>query len=200
MRIGVFGGTFDPPHLGHLILACEAYDQLRLDKLLWVLTPDPPHKQGKLISPDEIRLEMVLAAIQDEPVFELSRVEIDRPGPQYAVDTIRLLHEQFPGAALVYLIGGDSLQNLPTWFRSQDLVDETDEFGVMHRPDELVDLTHLETALPGISAKVRFVNAPLLEISSSEIRERANQGRPFRYYVSPAVYRIIQKRRLYRSE
>ena len=198
MRIGIFGGTFDPPHLGHLILASEAYSQLRLDKLLWVLTPDPPHKQGKTISPEEVRLVMVLAAIRGEPVFELSRVDIDRPGPQFTVDTVRLLRQQYPGAVLVYLIGGDSLQNLPNWYQPQELVDETDEFGVMHRPGEVIDLSKLETILPGLTAKVHFVDAPLLEISASEIRERAAEGRPFRYYVPAAVYQVIQERNLYR--
>ena len=93
MRIGIFGGTFDPPHLGHLILAAEAGCQLMLDRLLFVLTADPPHKQGRQITPMEDRLAMLEAALFDNPDFELSRVEIDRPGPHYAVDTIKLLRE-----------------------------------------------------------------------------------------------------------
>ncbi|MCX8025419.1 MAG: adenylyltransferase/cytidyltransferase family protein, partial [Thermanaerothrix sp.] len=91
-RLGIFGGTFDPPHVGHLILASEAADQLHLDRVLWVLTPDPPHKRGQPITPLAIRLKLVMAAIQEDPLFELSRVEIDRPGPHYAVDTLRILH------------------------------------------------------------------------------------------------------------
>ena len=116
-RLGVFGGTFDPPHLGHLILAAEACSKLELERLLWVLTPDPPHKLDRKITPLEHRLAMVTLAIQDTPAFELSRVEIDRPGPHYMVDTLGLLMKAHPSAELVLLIGGDSLSDLPTWQR-----------------------------------------------------------------------------------
>ena len=93
-RIGIFGGTFDPPHVGHLILAMEASDQLELDRVLWVLTPDPPHKQGKKITAIETRIKMVQAAIDDDANFILSKVDINRPGPHYVLDTMRILHEQ----------------------------------------------------------------------------------------------------------
>jgi len=89
--MGIFGGTFDPPHLGHLILAAEARAQLGLERLLWVLTPDPPHKQGQSIAPLELRLEMVKLAIADDPQFEISSVELNRPGPHYALDTVQIL-------------------------------------------------------------------------------------------------------------
>ncbi len=105
--LGLFGGTFDPPHIGHLILASEAYAQLGLERLLWVLTPDPPHKQGQTISALEQRLAMVKLAIQDNPDFQLSTVELDRPGPHFALDTVRIIAEQNPACDLVYLMGGD---------------------------------------------------------------------------------------------
>ncbi len=198
MRIGIFGGTFDPPHLGHLILAAEAFDQLSLSRLLWVLTPDPPHKQGNLITPLEYRLEMVKAAIRDDPAFELSSVEIDRPGPHYALDTVDLLAEKYPRDELVYLIGGDSLHDLPTWHRPQDFLRACQALGVMRRPGDVIDLASIEARLPGVSAKVEFIEAPLLEISSSQIRQRVAGGRPFRYYLQESVFRIIQSHRLYR--
>lgn len=198
MRIGIFGGTFDPPHLGHLILAAEALDQLRLSRLLWVLTPDPPHKQGNVITPLEYRLEMVEAAIRHDPAFELSSVEIDRPGPHYALDTVNLLAEKYPRSELVYLIGGDSLHDLPAWHRPQDFVRACHALGVMRRPGDVIDLASIEALLPGISAKVEFIEAPLLEISSSQIRQRVADGRPYRYYLQEPVFRIIQSRRLYR--
>ncbi len=191
MRVGIFGGTFDPPHVGHLILASEAYDQLKLDRLLWVLTPDPPHKQGVPVSSEGQRLELVMAAIAGNITFELSRVEIDRPGPHFAVDTVRLLRQELPGAELFYLIGGDSLHDMPTWHRPQELVEEVDGFGVMRRPGDDIDLDNLESVLPGLSAKTHFFSAPLLEISASEIRERIASGRPFRYYLLPSVYKLI---------
>jgi nicotinate-nucleotide adenylyltransferase len=197
MRVGVFGGTFDPPHIGHLILAAETRSQLNLDRLLWVLTPDPPHKQRQYITPSEQRLEMVQAAILDDPGFELSRVEIDRPGPHYAVDTLHLLAKDFPGADLAYLVGGDSLRDLPTWYHPQELVDACAIIGVMRRPGDAVDLEALETLLPGIKTKLAVVTAPLLEVSASEIRSRIAGGRPYRYYLPEAVYKIIQEQGLY---
>jgi nicotinate-nucleotide adenylyltransferase len=198
MRIGIFGGTFDPPHHGHLILAAEGYDQLKLDRLLFVLTPDPPHKQGQSLSPLLSRLAMVQAAIDRDPIFELSRVDIDRPPPHYAVDTVELLAEKHPGAEMVYLMGADSLVDLPTWFAPDRFVAACDLIGVMCRPGEEIDLGELEKLLPGISAKIFFVQAPLLEISSSEIRHRAAGGRHFRHYLPEPVYQLILKHNLYR--
>ena len=200
MRIGIFGGTFDPPHLGHLILASEARYQLTLDKLLFVLTPDPPHKQGREITPMPDRLAMLEAAIANNPLFEISRVEIDRPGPHYAVDTVNLLREVYPQAALIYLMGGDSLNDLPyDWHAPERFVAACDYIGVMHRPQEEVDIKQLEEAVPGLRSKLLFIPAPLLEIASSEIRQRARQQRPYQYYVPESVCGVINERNLYQS-
>jgi nicotinate-nucleotide adenylyltransferase len=199
-RLGVFGGTFDPPHLGHLILAAEALDQLKLDRVLWVLTPEPPHKPGGHRQPVEDRLAMLHITISDCPQFALSRVEIDRPPPLYAVDTVRLLAQKYPQAELVYLIGGDSLRDLPTWHDPAGLLQAATYLGVMRRPDDHVDLPVLEQRLPGLSEKLLNIDAPLLEISSSEIRKRILAGRPFRHYLSVGVYFLIRERRLYGYE
>jgi len=196
-RIGIFGGTFDPPHLGHLILATEALVQLNLTLLLWVLTSIPPHKMDQEITPLEDRLAMLKLALVDQPRFELSRVDIDRPGPHYTVETIKLIAKKYPGAKLIFLLGGDSLRDLPTWHHPAELVKVCDEFGVMRRPGDAIDLSELEKEIPGISAKVNFVDAPLLEIASKEIRERASRHLPYRYYVLPAVYNFIVQHRLY---
>lgn len=198
-RIGLFGGTFDPPHLGHLILASEALFQLELTRLLWTLTPDPPHKQDQLITPVEHRLAMVNLAIEDNPSFELSRLELDRPGPHYTLDTMQLLAEQNPDAEIVPIIGGDSLQDLPTWHRPKELLYAAHWIGVMRRPGELTNLEALERELPGISSKVHYVDAPLLEIASREIRSRIANGEPFRYYVPRPVYQYITEHHLYRQ-
>lgn len=197
MRIGVFGGTFDPPHIGHLILAAEAMDQLGLDKILWILTADPPHKQEKILSPVSDRLAMVQAAIQGNPAFEVSRVEIDRPGPHYALDTVKILHQHDPDTELIYLIGADSLRDIPTWHKPQELIDQVMGFGVMRRPDIEFDLGSLEALFPGLSAKLAFIDTPLLQISSSQIRKRAAAGRNFRYFVPHEVYQIIEEKQLY---
>ena len=148
-QIGLFGGTFDPPHLGHLILASEAYSQLGLDRLLWVLTPDPPHKQEQIITPVEHRLAMVNLAIQDNPKFELSRVELDRPGPHYTLDTVESIAEKYPEADITPIIGGDSLRDLPTWHKPKELLYACHWVGVMRRPGEEPDLRELERELPG---------------------------------------------------
>ena len=197
MRLGIFGGTFDPPHLGHLILASEAAEKLRLDRVLWVITPDPPHKPTSIVSPLAMRLELLQAALQDEPLFEVSRVDLDRPGPQYAVDTLRLLAEQYPGSPLYYLIGGDSLHDLPAWYAPERLIAFTAGIGVMRRPGDRVNLERLEERLPGISAKLCFIDAPLLEISSRDLRERIRSGRPARHFLPEAVWNLISKNRFY---
>ena len=106
-RLGVFGGTFDPPHVAHLILAAEARYQLGLDRVLWVLTPHPPHKEGQEITPCDERLALLEAAIGDDSAFELTRVDIDRPPPHYAFQTMRLLRGTYPGEVLVNLMGCD---------------------------------------------------------------------------------------------
>lgn len=198
-RLGIFGGTFDPPHLGHLILASEACGALNLTRVLWVLTSIPPHKLDQTITDVKDRLEMVKLALNGEPAFELSRVDIDRAGPHYTLDTVKLLSAQHPDAEMILLIGGDSLHDLPTWHKPADLVAELAEIGVMRRPDDLIDLGALEGQIPGVAAKVRYIDAPLLEIASHEIRERAAAGLPFRYYVPGPVYRYIVDHRLYQS-
>jgi nicotinate-nucleotide adenylyltransferase len=197
-RIGIFGGTFDPPHIGHLILAAEVRSQLKLDQVLWVVTPDPPHKTGRAITPLATRLELVHAAIDLDPGFLISRVEIDRPGPHYSADTVQILARENPGAELYYLMGGDSLHDLPTWMRPREFLNCLAGIGVMRRPQDFIDLSWLEHALPGIITKLHFVDAPLLEISSTSIRERIARGRHFRYFLPPGVYEIIQSNGLYR--
>jgi len=197
-RLGIYGGTFDPPHIGHLILATEASVDLQFDRLLWVLTPVPPHKLDHPITPLEHRRAMLELAISNEPDFELSRIEMDRPGPHYTVDTMRLLANKYPSADLILLIGGDSLRDLPSWHRPADLVAACHEIGVIRRPGDSIDLSAWEQQVPGTQAKVRFVDAPLLDISSSDIRRRIREKLPFRYYLSPSVYEYIQKNKLYR--
>jgi len=198
-RIGLFGGTFDPPHLAHLLLASEAAYQLGLSRVLWLLTPDPPHKEDQVITRLEHRLKMLELTISDNPLFELSRLEIDRPGPHYMVDTVRLLAAQQPDAQIALLIGGDSLHDLPTWRSPLELSSAVHQIGVMRRPGDSVDLFALEEILPGLTAKVRWVDTLLQDISSSEIRRRAAGDEPYRYYVLPPVYQYIREHNLYQN-
>lgn len=199
MRLGVFGGTFDPPHIAHMILAEESRYQLGLDRILWVLTPDPPHKPDIPISSPSDRLAMLQIAIAGNPAFELSRIDIDRPPPHYAADTLPLLRKENPETTLVYLIGGDSLHDLPTWHQPEQVVAEADEIGVMRRPGDQIDLPALEEQLPRLKGKLTFVAAPLLQIASHEIRRRAATGIPFRYYLREEVFDYIIERKLYQD-
>ena len=197
MRLGIFGGTFDPPHLAHLILAAEAQALLGLARILWVLTPLPPHKSGRSITPLPLRLEMLTAALQGNPHFEIARVDIDRPPPYYAVDTLRLLKAAYPDDELVYLMGGDSLRDLPGWYEPQAFVAECHALGVMQRPGAQIDWDALERRLPHLRAKVQLFSAPELDISSGLVRQKIAAGQHFRYYLPAAVYELIVRRGLY---
>ncbi len=197
MRIGIFGGTFDPPHVGHLILAEECRTQMQLDLLLWAVTDNPPHKRYAHVSPIEQRVDLVQMAIHGNPHFVLSRIDIDRPAPHYAIDTVNLLRNEYPASQLFYLMGGDSLHDLPTWNRPQDFIRACDGIGVMRRHADNVDLESLEKVLPGISNKVSIVEAPILEISSKQIRQRIREQMGYRYYLRDAVYQAINELGLY---
>jgi len=195
--LGIFGGTFDPPHLGHLILAAEALSQLHLTRVLWVLTPQPPHKFERKITALHYRLEMLRCAIGSTPGFELSTIDIDRSGPYYSLDTINLLQTYSPTARLVLLIGGDLLRGLPTWIRSEELVSAVYAIGVMRRPGDDIDLATLEKDLPGLSSKLRFFESPQLEISSTSIRQRITSAGHYQFYLPASVYDYIQQNQLY---
>jgi len=140
-----------------------------------------------------------LQYFEDCAGFELSRVEIDRPPPHYAIDTLHLLMEKEPTAELVYLMGADSLSDLHQWYDYQEFIKSCHALGVMRRPGENIDLDYLGTKIYGIKSKVRFVETPLLEISASQIRHRIKSGYAYRYYLPPAVYQIIKKYSLYQN-
>jgi nicotinate-nucleotide adenylyltransferase len=199
-KIGFFGGTFDPPHIGHLILAAEAAHQFGLSRLLWVLNPDPPHKQEQEITPLSHRLEMVQCTISDNPIFELSRLEIDNPGPHYTINTIRYLIQQESDSEIFLLIGGDSLRDLPTWRLPSELVTAVSKIGVMRRPVDSFDMPALESQVHGVTEKITFIDALLNNLSSREIRRRVLEGDEFRYYVHPSVYEYINANHLYRGK
>lgn len=193
MKAGIFGGTFDPPHMGHLILAAEACAQLGLDEVHWVLTPVSPFKQGQAISPTSFRIDLLRAAIAGNPQFVLSRIDLDRPPPHYAADSVELLRDVHPEIEWFYLMGSDSLRDLPAWHEPRRLLAACTGLGVLRRPGTQIDVEALECRLPGLREKLRWVDAPLIDISASHIREMIRQGGPYRYYLPPAVYALIQK-------
>jgi nicotinate-nucleotide adenylyltransferase len=199
MRLGIFGGTFDPPHNGHLILAGEALKQFELAHVHWVLTPDPPHKLGQRITRLIHRLDMVKAGINGSPNFSLSLVDVERPSPHFAIDTIKIMGKKYPGVELIYIIGADSLENLPQWHRPEELVGACQTLAVMLRAGTFIDMDHLEKQIKGIKAKVKFFDTPTIEISASQIRKRIRNKKAFRKYVTLPVFEIIVDRGLYLS-
>jgi len=195
--IGVFGGTFDPPHIGHLVLADEARAELNLKNVLWVVTGEPPHKPDRPIIAAEHRLKMVELAIQHDPAFELSRLEVDRPGPHYAVDTMAQLAESQPAIQLAYVMGKDSLRDLPSWNSPERFIELTDAIVVLNRPDIEVDLELLIERFPGLTDKVHLLDVPLVDVASRDIRQRVPSGRPYRYLVARSVAGYIAQNDLY---
>ena len=197
MRIGIFGGTFDPPHLGHMILASEALEQLKLDKLLWMVTAIPPHKASEDVLEVEKRLALTRAAIASFPQFELSTLEIDRPGPHYSVDTVGLVKELFPESEVFFLMGQDSLRDLPYWHESELFLDRCTGLGVMRRPGIETVLQNLSEKYPHIIQKIHWFETPLVDISSHDIRKRIQEGRTYQFFLPGDVFQLIEKENYY---
>jgi len=198
-RIGVLGGTFDPIHIAHLAIAEEARTQLGLDKVVFVPAGLPPHKMDVHVSPAEHRLAMVKLAIADNPHFEVSRVDIDRFGPCYTVDTIALLRKEWePDVEIYFIMGSDSLADILTWHKPDRLI-RLCRIVAVGRPGYRVDMDELERCLPGASQRILFINSPQLDVSSSEIQRRVRAGESIKYQVPEAVERYIYEHGLYRS-
>ena len=196
-RIGVLGGTFDPIHYGHLVAAQEAHDQLALERVLFVPAGHPPHKPDRAMTPARHRLRMVELAIAADRRFALSRVDVERPGPSYTVDTLTLLRAEWgPETAFFFLIGSDSLAELPTWRQPRRII-ELCELAVLPRPGVRVDLPRLEAQLPGLGGRLHRLTMPLLGISSRALRERVRAGRPITYLTPPPVEAYIREQGLY---
>jgi nicotinate-nucleotide adenylyltransferase len=187
-RIGVFGGLFNPPHIGHLSLGQEAAWQLGLDRVVLVPTGQPSHRHAPA-EPAELRLRLTQAAVRGNPVFSVSRLEVDRAGPSFTVDTLRALADRHPGASLHLLIGADQLVALDAW----------------HDAESLPRLARIAAALrPGTDVgalgdvDVDWVEMPQIGVSSSLVRARVREGRPIRYFVPDAVRELIEAEGLYR--
>jgi nicotinate-nucleotide adenylyltransferase len=195
--IGVFGGTFDPPHIGHCILAEEACYHLGLDRVYWVPAGEPPHKPDWPISPIQDRIVMVESITMKHPCFELSRVDVDRQGPHYAKDTLEILQTNEPKDKFVYLMGADSLRDLTLWKQPEIFVQRAHAIGIMQRPEIDYDLETIQEQIPSLSAKLQFFPAPLIDISGQIIRQRIKECLPVRYLVTSEVYDLILQRRLY---
>ncbi len=197
-RLGIMGGTFDPPHLGHLACAEEALEAFDLDAVLFVPTGRPAFKQDRLVTSGEVRLVMVAAAVAGNPAFAVSALEVERPGITYAVDTLRELREELPGVELVFIVGTDAALTLPRWRKSAELA-HLAAFAAATRPGfELGEQALRDLREHGFD--VRPFAVPSLDISSSALRRRVYAGRPIRYLVPEAVREIIEEESLYRRE
>ena len=197
LRIGFLGGTFDPPHNGHLLIAREAQTQLGLTQVLFAPTRQPPHKNAAEHTAIEHRLEMVRLAIAPYPQFTLSRVDVDRPGPTYTVDTMRLLHEQFGNSVeLFFIMGMDSLANILTWRTPEQLI-RLCKLAVFQRPGFAANLDELEQQVPGVSECVVFLQSSALDIAASDLQKRVRAGQSIADMVPEEIERYIKKNSLY---
>ena len=198
-RIGIFGGTFNPPHIGHLILAETAADNLDLDRVYFVPAANPPHKVGMPRAPVEDRVNMVELSIAGNDRFRLSRTDVDRPGPHYAVDMVQMFRDEYPSAKLFFLMGSDSLRDLLAWHQPKRLIEHT-SLVVMQRPSIYPDLTALTRDLPNLLNRLFFLDAPEIELSSTQIVKLLKQGRSVRYRVLPPVLDYLLENKLYTGD
>lgn len=191
MRVGIFGGTFDPPHVGHLVVAQDAAEALRLDRLFWVPARRSPFKSEGEASEAGLRLRLVARAIQDHPIFQLWSGELDRPEPSYTVDTVEAFRASYPGADLFLLLGTDQWRSFHRWKRP-DRIAELASICVLGR-----EVSDPETEAPPGRHEARRLPSRRIDISSTEIRKRLRQGRSVRYLVTDAVHREIAEHGLY---
>jgi nicotinate-nucleotide adenylyltransferase len=200
-HIGLLGGTFDPIHHAHLIIAEEVYAALKLSEMVFILSGQPPHKPERHLASTEQRLAMLELAIASNPHFSLSRIELDRPGPSYLADTLSLLRAQWGHEVMLsFVIGWDSLEEIHTWYEPQTILKALDYLVAVRRPGHLVpDGYHqqLEQRLPGINERLLVVPVPQLDISSTDLRMRIAQGRPITYQIPLEVERYIVEQKLY---
>jgi nicotinate-nucleotide adenylyltransferase len=201
MNIGVLGGTFDPIHVGHLLVAEEARARLNLAQVLFMPAGQPWLRLNNAISSAKHRVEMVRLAIAGKPDFKLSTMEIERPGPTYTVDTMAELHAQInAGDELFFILGWDSLTQLPQWQEPSRLIELCRLVAVPRVDCPVPDLASLETAIPGLSSRVILLDEPHIDISASEIRRRVAQSLSIHNLVPEPVERYIKEHRLYLRE
>ena len=194
MRIGLFGGAFNPPHLGHVVCAQEAHGQLELDVVVWIPVGTAPHREIPQDPGPEARFTMCDYVTAADERFGLSRIEIDREGPAYTVDTLRALRERSPDDDLVLILGGDQAAAIPTVWHEPEEVMRMATVAVAERGES--DRRRIEAALAGMG-EVVFFDMPRIDLSSTLVRERAASGQPIRYLVSDKVANFIGAQSLY---
>jgi nicotinate-nucleotide adenylyltransferase len=197
-HIGILGGTFNPPHMGHLVMAQEALDQLDLDRVVFMPVAEPPHKEAREDPGAVARVDLCRLAVAGDDRLAVSTLEVDRGGASYTVDTLRVLHDLEPEHDLIFIVGGDMAQSLPAW-REPEAVLALARLAVVEREGvRREDIARrLEPLHPG--DRLVFFDMPRIDVSSSAIRRRVADGRPIRYLVPDAVAADIAERGLYRQ-
>lgn len=198
-RRGVLGGTFDPIHLGHLVAAQEALEHLSLDRVVFVPAGEPPHKQGRPLSAVGHRLRMLELGLEGNERFQISPIDLERPGPHYSADTVEILAREWgPEMEIWFIMGMDSLRDLGSWHEPQRLI-RTARLAVAERPGVQLDLHRLQHEIPGLMERLHFLPIPEVEISSSDLQARVAEGRSIRYMVPDKVEAYIREQGLYRE-
>ena len=198
-RIGILGGTFNPPHVGHLVMAQEALDQLGLERVVFMPVSAPPHKQAAGDPGPAARVDLCHMAVAGDERFAVSTLEVDRGGPSYTVDTLRALHERDPEHVLTFIVGGDMAHSLPTW-REPEAVLALARLAVAEREGvRRQDIARRLADVPGADGddRLAFFDMPRIDVSSSDVRRRVAAGRPIRYLVPDAVAEAIERRGWY---
>lgn len=197
-RLGIFGGTFDPIHLGHLIIAEELLFRLQLNRILFLPAARPPHKTDRIVSPDRDRAAMVELAVRGNPRFDISVVDLERSGLSYTADSLAILHRQFPNDLLYFLMGQDSLRDLPNWHDPNRIARQA-MLGVALRPGVRVDVEGIVRQVPEAAGRIELVDVPLIQIASRALRQRVREDRPITYQVPRPVEAYIRQHGLYRE-
>ncbi|MCU0705222.1 MAG: nicotinate-nucleotide adenylyltransferase [Fimbriiglobus sp.] len=201
MKIGIFGGTFDPPHLGHLILAERCREMANLDEVWFLVSYSPPHKQGQAITRFEQRCDMVALATTGQPAFRVEPIEKELPPPSYTARTLAELKQRHPEHTFALIVGGDSVHDLPTWFEPAAVLQLAELVAVPRPGATLPSTAELATKVGIDPASVRLtaVECPQVDIASRDIRRRVGEGKSVRYLLPRAVEEYVRERRLYRS-
>lgn len=199
-RLGVFGGSFDPVHVGHLIVAEILRHDLGLDRVLFLPAGRPPHKPEQELAADHHRVAMLKLALSDAPGFEISTLDLDRPGSSYTATTLELLRDELPaGTDLYFLMGQDSLRDFPKW-RDPGRIAQLANLAVALRPDVDVNVADIARAVPEAEGRIQLVSVPLIGVSSRDVRRRIRQGESFRFQVPNVVANHIVSHGLYSDD
>ncbi len=198
-RVGIFGGSFNPLHQGHLIVAEFAAETIRLDRVLFAPVVHPPHRDGKELLAIEHRLAMIEIAIANNDRFQLTLVDVERAGPHYSLDTVRIIQEQYPGSQLYFVMGGDSFKSFPLWHEPAELVQHC-RLAVMRRPSFRPVHPHMhDSEMPTLHERVDMIEAPPIGISATRIREQLGIGKSVRYLLPDNVLHYIHENNLYQD-